>query len=280
MDKTQHNPPKLMFDAKLIARRQVRARKIDTDRFIWERVLENTRERLAVIKREFPKVLVSAPPELAALFTAKFTASNRQIDTSPPVNNGGYDLVVSLMHLHFENDVPGRLKYLTTQLKPDGFFLCGFFGGQTLARMRHILYQAEDSLYGRVSPRIAPMIRLDQAVQLLQHTGLALPVADRDVLNVSYKNLAGLYQDLRAMGQTNALVARDKRPVSRRFFKAVEALYRSEHGDMKSRLPVCFEILWLSGWAPHPDQPKALRPGSAKTRLADALGVKEIGPQS
>ena len=40
-------------------------------------------------------------------------------------------------------------------------------------------------------------------------------------------------------------------------------------------MPATFEILTLTAWAPDASQPKPLRPGSAQTRLADALGVKE-----
>ena len=277
MQTTKQNPPKPVFDPQLIEARQRRAKRYKTDRLIWTRTLADAQERLADINRDFPNVLVQGPEELVQAFEQSFTAPGRKIaavpDTAKP-----YDLVVSLMHMHFENDINAVLGDLTSRLKPDGFFLCCFFGGQTLRRLRHVLYQAEEKLYGQVSPRIAPMIRLDQAVQLLGRCGLAMPVADRDVLNIHYKSLERLYEDLRAMGQTNALATRSPRPVSRRFFELVEKLYRQRHMDEQGRLPVCFETLWLSGWAPHPDQPKALKPGTAKTRLADALGVKEMKP--
>ena len=52
-------------------------------------------------------------------------------------------------------------------------------------------------------------------------------------------------------------------------------IFAERFADPDRRVRATFDIITLTGWAPHPDQQKPLKPGSAKMRLADALGVKE-----
>ena len=53
------------------------------------------------------------------------------------------------------------------------------------------------------------------------------------------------------------------------------AAYAARSAAANGRVRATFEVIFLTGWAPAPDQPKPLRPGSAAARLADALGAAE-----
>ena len=187
-----------------------------------------------------------------------------------------HDLVLHLMSLHWSDDPVGQLVQSRLALQPDGFFLAAAFGGGTLNELRSVLAQAESELTGGLSPRVAPMADLRDLGALLQRAGFALPVADTRRLRVLYPDLRSLFLDLRALGETNALMGRRSTFTPRALFRRAEELYRSHFAD-GDRLVATFEIAFLSGWAPGPDQPQPLRPGSATHRLADMLGATEFG---
>lgn len=287
-----HSQTNVPFDRTLVRKRRARGHNMGGDNFLYARTAEDMAARVLDVSRNFEHVLILGNAELGRLVASKvadklghvvyadhsIAAAGLDVicdEEALPFKPGNFDLVLNLLSLHGVNQVPQALMSMRKLLKPDGLFIGSLFGGGTLGELRHVLYAAEDELYGRVSPRISSMIRLDQATALLSAGGFTLPVADRDVVVVKYTKLSTLYQDLRRMGETNILSARAKTNVSRRFFAKVEQIYRSDHSNEAGKFKVRFETLWLTGWAPHPDQPKPLKPGSATTTLADALGVKE-----
>jgi hypothetical protein len=160
-------------------------------------------------------------------------------------------------------------------LRPDGLFLAAMFGGETLNELRQALMEAELAVTGGASPRISPMADLRDAAGLLQRAGFALPVADRDVVTVAYKDMLALLRDLGGMGEGNAVRLRPKGPLRRAVLAEASELYRRRHQLAGGNVRARFEILYLSGWAPAATQQKPLRPGEARGRLADALGVVE-----
>ena len=188
------------------------------------------------------------------------------------------DLIVSALALHTVNDLPGTLAQIRRALRPDGLFLACLPGGQTLHELRHAFASAEAELTGGASPRVAPFADLRDLGGLLQRAGLALPVTDTDVVTVRYASMFALMADLRAMGATSSLVQRSRRPLRRDVLMRAAAIYGEKFADGDGRVRATFELIWLSGWAPHESQQKPLRPGSAKMRLAEALGTTEIKP--
>jgi SAM-dependent methyltransferase len=170
----------------------------------------------------------------------------------------------------------GQIVQCRRALRPDGLFLSALPGGDTLTELRAALGQAETEILGGLSPRVAPMGEVRDMGALLQRAGLALPVADVDTLRVRYRDLRHLAHDLRAMGETNALAARHRAIPPRGLFARADRIYRDAFPD-GGGIAATFQIVYLTGWAPSADQPKPLRPGSATTRLADALGVPELG---
>lgn len=192
-----------------------------------------------------------------------------------PFKPATFDLVLSSLDLHWTNDLPGALVQLRHALKPDGLLLASLFGGETLAELRRALMEAELAEEGGVSPRVSPFADVRDLGQLLQRAGFALPVVDSDTIDVTYADPLALMKDLRAMGETNA-VAERRHGFSRRSTLArAAALYRQLFTRPDGRVTAHFEIVTLTGWAPHASQPLPLRPGSARARLADALGVIE-----
>jgi SAM-dependent methyltransferase len=183
---------------------------------------------------------------------------------------------VSALALQFVNDLPGTLVQIRRALKPDGLFLAALIGGETLTELRQAFAAAESEIEGGASPRVAPFADLRELGALLQRAGLALPVTDVDRLTVRYDSAFDLMRDLRRMGGTNALNARRRTPLKRATLTRMAEIYAQRFADADGRVRATFEIVWLSGWAPHPNQQQPLRPGAAQARLADALGTREI----
>ena len=193
-----------------------------------------------------------------------------------PFADATFDAVLSNLSLHWVNDLPGALLQIRKALKPDGLFLASMLGGGTLAELRDCLAEAEIEISGGLSPRVSPFADVRDLGGLLQRAGFSLPVVDADQVTVSYETPMKLLYDLRAMGESNA-VAEAKSGLARRDVLArAMAMYEDRHRDADGRFPATFRILTLTAWAPAPTQQQPLAPGSAKTRLAEALGGQEI----
>ncbi|MFO1058066.1 MAG: methyltransferase domain-containing protein [Dongiaceae bacterium] len=192
-----------------------------------------------------------------------------------PFAPASFDLVLSNLSLHWVNDLPGCLLQVRRMLKPDGLFLACLLGGETLAELRQALLQAELETRGGASPRVSPFAEIADGAALLQRAGFALPVADSDRLAVSYPDAFRLMADLRGMGESNAVAARDRRFIGRGLLLAAAAHYQQRFADAEGRLPATFQLIFLTGWAPHDSQQRPQRPGTAAARLADALGTTE-----
>jgi SAM-dependent methyltransferase len=193
-----------------------------------------------------------------------------------PFRGGSLDLIVSALALQFVNDLPGTLIQVRRALKPDGLLLAALVGGDTLSELREAFAAAETEIEGGISPRVAPLAGLRDAGALLQRAGFALPVTDIDRLTVRYASPIALMHDLRRMGATNALRERRRRPLKRALLERMSDIYGERFSDADGRIRATFEIVWLSGWAPHERQQRPLKPGSATHRLADALATREI----
>ena len=185
------------------------------------------------------------------------------------------NLIVSSLALHWVNDLVGALIQIRLALVPDGLFIGAMLGGATLTELRRSLLAAETEISGGAGPRVSPFADAPDGGALLQRAGFALPVVDTDTVVVRYDHPLKLLADVRAMGETSVLFDRPRSPLSRAILNRACEIYRRDHGGADGRVPATFEILTLTGWAPHESQQKPMRPGSAKTRLADALGVVE-----
>ncbi|MXQ11349.1 methyltransferase domain-containing protein [Microvirga makkahensis] len=282
-----------VFDRTLVRQRLSRALRAGYADFLLVRALEDLQERLATVLRSFSLALdVGTPTPAAADALMRGGLAEKVVRLSPtpeagsvlgdeerlPFSGERFDLAVSLLALHAVNDLPGALIQIRRALKPDGLFVGALLGGATLTELRQALTQAEAEMDGGVSPRVAPFADLRDIGGLLQRAGFALPVTDTDIVRVRYANAFALMRDLRAMGLTNALNDRRRTPLKRGTLMRAAGIYAERFADPDGRIPATFEIVWLSGWAPHESQQKPLRPGSARMRLADALGVKEGDP--
>jgi len=192
-----------------------------------------------------------------------------------PFADGAFDLVLSSLALHWVNDLPGTLLQIRRALRPDGLFLGAMLGGETLAELREVLMEAELAVTGKAGSRISPMAALNDAAGLLGRAGFALPVADRDLVIVAYSDALALMRDLSRMGEGSAAHLRAAGPLHRAVVAETVRLYERRHRYAGDRVRASFEIIYLSGWAPSDTQQKPLRPGTAKTRLADALSTVE-----
>ncbi len=193
-----------------------------------------------------------------------------------PFAEASLDLVVSTLALHWTNDLVGSLIQIRRALKPDGLFIGSILGGATLTELRQCLLAAESELSGGAGLRVSPFADAFDAAALLQRAGFALPVADVDQVTVRYGHPFDLLRDLRSMGETNVLLDRPRKPLSRAVLMRAMALYLDRFAQPDGKVPATFEIVTVTGWAPHESQQKPLKPGSAKMRLADALGTVEV----
>lgn len=268
-------PRPILTDRRALERQRARAyARDDAALFLHRDAAAEVEERLAMVNRSFtaPAVVTGAGGFWRmAMPQARVVEDTEVLDFGP----GAHDLVVHALALHWAEDPVGQLVQARRALAPDGLLLAFTFGGETLAGLRAALATAEAELRGGLSPRVLPMGEIRDLGALLQRAGLALPVADSVLREVSYASPIGLMRDLRAMGEANALSGRARHFTPRGLFERAAALYAAAEGDGAGRVTARFEIVCLTGWAPGPGQPRPLRPGSATTRLADALGAEE-----
>jgi SAM-dependent methyltransferase len=289
-------PPPQIFDRGLIDRRLdrawARAQGQAPADFLLARAAEDLCDRLSLVKRRFALAadfgspgphgaaalaaagqvdcVIRIAPTRLSLGNGDFLAAVGDLERLPAAD-GHLDLAASLLALQTVNDLPGALIQMRRALKPDGLLVAAMIGGETLTELRQSLTIAESEVLGGASPRIAPFVDVRALGGLAQRAGLALPVVDLDRAIVRYSDMFALVADLRAMGATNALEARSRRPLRRKVLAHAAALYARRFADPDGRLRATFDLLWLSAWAPHESQPKPLEPGSATMRLADAL---------
>ncbi len=271
----------ILFDRRLLAERQARARLSGPESFLLDRVTEEMDDRLHAVLRNFRQVADVWTPG-AALPPGRFpsiqhvdldAAGDEALGLAP----GSLDLVVSALALQFANDLPGVLAQIRRALKPDGLLLAALTGGDTLMELREAFSVAEAEVEGGVSPRVAPAADLRDLGALLQRAGFALPVTDVDRVVVRYDHAFALMQDLRRMGATNVLIERRKTPLRRATLTRMAQIYAERFSDPDGRIRATFEIIWLSGWSPHESQQQPLKPGSAKASLEEA--VKGLMPK-
>ncbi|MDH3667290.1 MAG: class I SAM-dependent methyltransferase [Paracoccaceae bacterium] len=281
-----------LFELTTLAQRRDRAVRSGFADFLCREVAGLVAERLAEVKREFNRVLLvgtgagamseALPPGAAVTAfepspaMAEAEGAGVMESETLPLSEGANDLAISVLLLHHLNDPVGHLIQLRRALRPDGLMLAALFGGRTLHELRASLAEAEAEIEGGLSPRVAPMGEIRDLGALLQRAGFAMPVADAERLEVTYADPLALMRDLRAMGETNILAARRRVPMRRATLSRACEIYADHFSAPDGRIRATFEIVFLTGWSPGPDQPQPLRPGSATRRLADALGAREI----
>ncbi len=282
----------VIFDRLIQRRRRLRMAAAPPANFLLDHVAGEFADRLSVVLRRFDLAVDLATPgdavrvalrrltSVATIVGADVISRGKPFvvadEEALPFRDRSLDLVVSGLALHFANDLPGVLTQIRRALKPDGLFLAALLGGETLTELRQAFAEAESEVEGGASPRVAPFADLRQLGGLLQRAGFGLPVTDVERLTVRYASAFDLMRDLRGMGATNALVARRRVLSRRQTILQTADIYARRFADSDGRIRATFDIVWLSGWAPHPDQQQPLKPGSAKTRLADALGTREL----
>ena len=245
----------------------------DKGTFLHDLARDEVEDRLNLVNKTFtaPAVVTPVPPVWTSLFPdARIVPDTDVLDLEP----GAHDLIIHAMALHWANDPVGQVIQCARALKPDGLFLAVCPGGRTLHELRAALATAETEVTGGLSPRILPMGDVRDLGALLQRAGLALPVADSAPLTVTYKSPWHVMRDLRSMGEGNALNGRLRHMTRRSVLLRAAQLYADAHGS-DAGVPATYDLVTLTGWAPDVSQPQPLRPGSAKTRLADALGTAE-----
>ena len=253
-----------VFDRELLTHRRERtSADFENYSFLQTLARRQIQDRLGDIKREFQAIKDLEHENFKGDFEAlEFEANS-------------LDLITSVLNLHSTNDLPGVLAQIKAALKPDGLFVAALFGGETLHELRESLMQAEMALKGGASPRVFPFADKQQMGALLQRAGFALPVVDSDVVTVTYDNMFKLMHDLRGMGESNIIAARSRVNPGKAFFMEAAKHYQEHFTGKDGRLEASFEIIYLIGWAPHESQQKPLKPGSAQSRLADALQTEE-----
>jgi SAM-dependent methyltransferase len=291
------SPQPPMFDHRLLRARRARAAALGPSTFLLERAAEDLSDRLAAVLRRFDRavdlgtptdalrrvlaasgkvgtIIAADPPGAGVADRAGLTVVADE--EALPLRDASLDLVVSALALQFVNDLPGTLIQIRRALAPDGLLLAALAGGDTLTELRQAFAAAESEIEGGISPRVVPFADVRDMGALLQRAGFALPVTDVDRVTARYPSPVALLHDLRRMGAANPLIECSRRPLKRATLARMIEIYGERFADRDGRVRATFEIVWLSGWAPHASQQQPLAPGSARRRLADALGTKEI----
>lgn len=278
-----------VFDRSIIRQNRNRsANKLKQHGFLIDWSMDQIKSRLDDIKREFPTALqigcrASEGLEnnygIENLYTLDL-AENLNADIQAdeellPFGAENFNLIYSPLNLHTTNDLPGALSQIKSTLKPDGLFIASLLGGETLYELRDIMNSVELEMTGGNSPHIFPFADMPQMGALMQRAGFNLPVVDSEKITVTYDNVLKLMEDIRGMGEGNALMERKKTFSNYDYFGRVIQDYAAHYSEDDGRVKATFEVIFIIGWAPHESQQKPLRPGSAKNRLADALETKE-----
>lgn len=274
---------KRIIDKSKVLSNQMRARAMAVEGadFLLRRVAEDLVDRLAVQNRTFDRAVYVGPPSAHVEDMIAATGKVRELTHVDPLDfhddehlsleQGTHDLIISLVHLHETNDVPGLLLQMRMAMKPDGLLIACVPGSGSLQELRSVLMHVEEATLGGASPRVLPFMDVRAAGGLLQRAGFALPVVDHDEVIVRYASMFDLVKDLRAMGATNSLVERSRRVLTWPFFLRAAEAYGQDHADADGRIRATFGFVWMSGWVPDASQPKPLKPGSAKASLATVL---------
>ncbi|GAA5974401.1 hypothetical protein JCM11641_005261 [Rhodosporidiobolus odoratus] len=182
-----------------------------------------------------------------------------------------HDCIMSCLSMHWINDLPGALAQIKRVLQPDGVFIGSMFGGDTLFELRTALQLAELEREGGISPRISPMTDSQSLTSLLNRAGFALSTVDVDEMTIAYPSIFELVEDLKWMGEGNAVVNRRK-GLDWKTLAAAGEIYKELHGLEDGSIPATFQIMHMIGWKPDPSQPKPAKRGSGSTNLADIIG--------
>lgn len=286
----------MLIDRKLLIKHKIRAVRDDrlSGDFLMAHVAKELADRLSLVDRRFERAVTlfcGSDHAARALFESDKVGEILRVELHAallgddaglveteervPDSVAGADLVVSLLALHAINDMPGLLAQVRHALKPDGLFLAAFVGAGTLQELRESLLAAEASLSSGAGARVYPFTDVRDAGALLQRAGFALPVADIETLTVRYSSLFDLMRDIRASGESSALAERSSAALSRTMLVRASEHYGENFSDPDGRIRATFNIVWMSGWAPHASQQRPLRPGSAKTSLARTLAKIE-----
>jgi SAM-dependent methyltransferase len=290
-------PHPFIFDRALLREHRQRAAALGPSTFLLERVAADLAERLGAVVRRFERAVdlgtatgavrraLAVSGKVGTVVAADWPgiggASDADLaiaadEEALPFRDASLDLVTSALALHFVNDLPGTLVQIRRALRPDGLLLAALAGGDTLIELRQAFAAAEAEIEDGISPRVIPFADVRELGTLLQRAGFALPVTDVDRVTVRYPSPLALMHDLRRMAATNPLIERSRRPLARATLRRMMEVYAERFADADGRIRATFEIVWLSGWAPHESQQKPLAPGSARRRLAEALGTKEL----
>lgn len=263
-----------LTDREALVRQRARARTAGAAMFLHDAAIAEVQDRLDMVNKAFTApALVTGWPEhwQGVIDGATIVPDDETLALEPEA----HDLVVHAMSMHWANDPVGQLIQCRRALRPDGLFLGIMPGGTTLHQLRASLAQAEAEVAGGLSPRVAPTAEVRDLGGLLQRAGMTLPVVDSVALTASYADMTALMRDLRAMGEGNAMQARPRHFTRRAVFKQAGKIYADNFGTEDGRIVATYDLICLTGWSPDASQPQPLRPGSAKARLADALGTNE-----
>ena len=278
-----HTTPILFDRAQLRKRRARLGQGFANHDFLWREATERAEESLALITHRFPTMVgfgthAMEKPAGTTHFihcadTMGWAAPHQLVadDEWLPFAESSVDAVVSILSLHWVNDLPGALAQIQRLLKPDGLFIAILPGGETLRELRSIFAETESAISGGITPRISPFIDVRDGGALLQRAGFALPVADTELLNISYANLFTLMDDLRGSGSANVLQQRVQHFTPKSFFVDAAKRYAEQFADAEGRITATIELVTLTAWKPSASQQQPAKRGSGSLSLRDAL---------
>ncbi len=285
-----------VFDRNAVRRHRDRAAaRLSEHDFLFMEAAERLCDRLDDVKRKFETALdlgchggcvaknlngrggiknltqTDISPAMVALAEKTGHPSVVADEENLPFDDGSFDLVLSNLSLHWVNDLPGALIQIRKSLKPDGLMLASVFAERTLWELRESLMAAEIEIEGGISPRVSPFATVQDLGSLLGRAGFALPVLDTDTITVSYPDAFKLMADLRGMGENGAVSGRRKTFTREDTILRAASYYQEKFVDDDGRIPATFDIVTMTAWAPGPNQPQPLKPGSAEINLSLAI---------
>lgn len=183
------------------------------------------------------------------IFTTSFNKNFCDIladDENLPFKNDIFDLVITNLNLQHINLVKEFLLQTYKILRKDGIFIASFFGEQNLFELKKAVFDAENEIYGGISPRIIPAIDVKNAANLLQKAGFKNSVSSLEIIDVEYENPMNLLRDLKFMNLGNIMLKRSKKFANRKFLDEILKNY-AKIAEINGKIKARFEIIIVIG---------------------------------
>ncbi|HEX5962037.1 MAG TPA: malonyl-ACP O-methyltransferase BioC [Rhodanobacteraceae bacterium] len=158
-----------------------------------------------------------------------------------PFPDRSMDVVYSNLCLQWCETPRRFFAELSRVLKPGGFLVASSLGPDTLNELREAWAAADPA-----RAHIGRFLDLHDIGDAALAAGLRDPVLDSDHVTLDYRDVRGLFADLKGLGATNADRGRPRGLTGKARFGTMLAAYETRRRD--GRIPATWEVVTMHAW--------------------------------